>query len=83
MNDIRASMRDGGFDAAFLAVGAHVAKRTDIPARDAGRILDAVKATTLGLKNLSRVSEMRSSKSSTMTSISVRNCTRARSRWLV
>ena len=42
VNDIRATMRDGGFDAAFLAVGAHVAKRTDIPARDAGRILDAV-----------------------------------------
>ncbi len=35
-------MRAGGFDAAFLAVGAHVAKRTNIPARDATRILDAV-----------------------------------------
>jgi 2-oxoacid:acceptor oxidoreductase delta subunit (pyruvate/2-ketoisovalerate family) len=42
VDNILDSMRQGGFDAAFLAVGAHVAKRTDIPARDAGRILDAV-----------------------------------------
>lgn len=33
---------DGGFDAVFVAVGAHLSKRTEIPARDAGRILDAV-----------------------------------------
>lgn len=32
----------GDFDAAFVAVGAHLSKRTDIPARDAGKILDAV-----------------------------------------
>jgi NADPH-dependent glutamate synthase beta subunit-like oxidoreductase len=42
VDDIEASMQDGKFDAAFLAVGAHVAKRTSIPARDATRILDAV-----------------------------------------
>ncbi len=42
VDDIQASMKAGSFDAAFLAVGAHVAKRTDIPARDASRILDAV-----------------------------------------
>ena len=42
VDDIQASMKAGAFDAAFLAVGAHVAKRTDIPARDATRILDAV-----------------------------------------
>ena len=42
VDDILAAMKDGGFDAAFLAVGAHVAKRTEIPARDASRILDAV-----------------------------------------
>ncbi|MEO8134556.1 MAG: NAD(P)-binding protein [Betaproteobacteria bacterium] len=42
VDDIEASMQAGGFDAAFLAVGAHVAKRTEIPARDATRILDAV-----------------------------------------
>ena len=33
---------EGGFDAVFVAVGAHLAKRVDIPARDAGPILDAV-----------------------------------------
>jgi len=42
VDDILASIREGGFDAAFLAVGAHVARRTEIPARDASRILDAV-----------------------------------------
>jgi len=36
------TMRDGGFDAAFLAVGAHVAKRAYIPAGDSARVLDAV-----------------------------------------
>ena len=35
-------MRDGGFDACFVAVGAHLSKRIDIPARDAGKMLDAV-----------------------------------------
>lgn len=36
------TMRTGGFDAAFLAVGAHVAKRAYIPAGDSARVLDAV-----------------------------------------
>jgi 2-oxoacid:acceptor oxidoreductase delta subunit (pyruvate/2-ketoisovalerate family) len=36
------AMRDGKFDAAFLAVGAHIAKRAFIPAKDSSRILDAV-----------------------------------------
>jgi NADPH-dependent glutamate synthase beta subunit-like oxidoreductase len=36
------SMREGGFDAAFLAVGAHIARRAYIPAGEADRILDAV-----------------------------------------
>jgi 2-oxoacid:acceptor oxidoreductase delta subunit (pyruvate/2-ketoisovalerate family) len=39
---IDVAMRDGGFDAAFLAVGAHIAKRAFIPAKDSSRILDAV-----------------------------------------
>jgi len=42
VTDIPAMMKDNGFDAAFVAVGAHLAKRTDIPAREAGKILDAV-----------------------------------------
>jgi len=40
--DIAQTMKDGGFDAAFLAVGAHIAKRAYIPAKDSSRILDAV-----------------------------------------
>ena len=40
--NIRDAMHDGGFDAAFLAVGAHIAKRAYIPAAGAAKILDAV-----------------------------------------
>jgi 2-oxoacid:acceptor oxidoreductase delta subunit (pyruvate/2-ketoisovalerate family) len=40
--DIREAMRSGGFDAAFLAVGAHIAKRAYIPAGSAAKILDAL-----------------------------------------
>jgi 2-oxoacid:acceptor oxidoreductase delta subunit (pyruvate/2-ketoisovalerate family) len=40
--DIAQAMADGAFDAAFLAVGAHIAKRAYIPAKDGSRILDAV-----------------------------------------
>jgi 2-oxoacid:acceptor oxidoreductase delta subunit (pyruvate/2-ketoisovalerate family) len=42
VTDIPGLMRDESFDAAFVAIGAHLAKRTDIPAREAGRIFDAV-----------------------------------------
>jgi 2-oxoacid:acceptor oxidoreductase delta subunit (pyruvate/2-ketoisovalerate family) len=35
-------MKAGGFDAAFLAVGAHIGKRAYIPAGTSARILDAV-----------------------------------------
>jgi NADPH-dependent glutamate synthase beta subunit-like oxidoreductase len=42
VDNILDSMRDGGFDAAFLAVGAHIGKRAYIPAGEAARILDAV-----------------------------------------
>ena len=36
------SQRAGGFDAVFLAVGAHIAKRAFIPAGDSAKVLDAV-----------------------------------------
>ncbi len=36
------AMRDGGFDAAFLAVGAHIGRRAYVPAGEAERIVDAV-----------------------------------------
>ena len=42
VTDLRAELTDGGFDAAFVAVGAHLSKRVDIPQQDAGRVLDAV-----------------------------------------
>lgn len=42
VDDLEALMRAEGCAAAFVAVGAHLAKRVDIPARDAGGILDAV-----------------------------------------
>lgn len=42
ISDIRATMKEGGFDAAFLAVGAHIGKRAHIPAGSSTRILDAV-----------------------------------------
>ena len=42
VDDIEAGHREGGYDAAFLAVGAHIAKRAYIPAGGAAKILDAV-----------------------------------------
>jgi NADPH-dependent glutamate synthase beta subunit-like oxidoreductase len=42
VEDLVAEREEGGFDAVFVAVGAHLSKRVDIPARDAGRIVDAV-----------------------------------------
>ena len=42
VTDVLAAMRDGGFDAVFLAVGAHIGRRIDIPAGDSARVLDAV-----------------------------------------
>jgi NADPH-dependent glutamate synthase beta subunit-like oxidoreductase len=42
VTDLEAERREGGFDAVFVAVGAHLSKRVDIPTRDAGPILDAV-----------------------------------------
>ena len=42
VNRITDSMKAGKFDAAFLAVGAHIGKRAYIPAGSAAKILDAV-----------------------------------------
>ena len=42
VEDIEAAFAEDGFDAVFVAVGAHLARRTAIPAHAAGRILDAV-----------------------------------------
>jgi NADPH-dependent glutamate synthase beta subunit-like oxidoreductase len=42
VTDLAAERADGGFDAVFVAVGAHLSKHVDIPAGDATRIIDAV-----------------------------------------
>jgi NADPH-dependent glutamate synthase beta subunit-like oxidoreductase len=42
VSDLAAERREGRFDAVFVAVGAHLSKHVDIPARDASRIVDAV-----------------------------------------
>jgi 2-oxoacid:acceptor oxidoreductase delta subunit (pyruvate/2-ketoisovalerate family) len=42
VSSIAETMRAGRFDAAFLAVGAHIAKRAYIPAGSAAKILDAL-----------------------------------------
>jgi NADPH-dependent glutamate synthase beta subunit-like oxidoreductase len=42
VEDLVAERDAGNFDAVFIAVGAHLSKRVEIPAREAGRIVDAL-----------------------------------------
>jgi formate dehydrogenase beta subunit len=42
VDDVLEEKTAGKFDAVFIAVGAHISKKIDIPNRDAGKILDAV-----------------------------------------
>lgn len=42
VTDLAQEMKEGKYDAVFLGVGAHLARRTYIPAGDASRVLDAV-----------------------------------------
>lgn len=42
VDDVLAEKSSGNFDAVFIAIGAGVGKHVDIPARDAGRVLDAI-----------------------------------------
>lgn len=42
VEDVERAKLEGGFDAVFVAVGAHIGKKTEIPSRDAGKIFDAV-----------------------------------------
>ena len=49
--DVAADKQAGEFDAVFIAIGTQIGKRTDIPARDAKRIVDAIsllRGTALG-----------------------------------
>lgn len=42
VENLAGTLSEGGYDAVFLAIGAHLAKRAYIPAGDASRIVDAV-----------------------------------------
>ena len=42
IKDLLATQAEGNFDAVFVAVGAHLSKRVDIPSTDASRVVDAV-----------------------------------------
>jgi NADPH-dependent glutamate synthase beta subunit-like oxidoreductase len=42
VEDVLAERAAGKFDAVFVAIGAHVSRHIDVPARDAARVLDAV-----------------------------------------
>ncbi|MDD2926911.1 NAD(P)-binding protein [Rhodoferax sp.] len=42
VSNVLEAKQQGGFDAVFLAVGAHIAKRAYIPAGDSAKVLDAV-----------------------------------------
>ncbi len=42
IKDLLAEQKEGGFDAVFVAIGAHLSKRVDIPSMDAGKMIDAV-----------------------------------------
>jgi 2-oxoacid:acceptor oxidoreductase delta subunit (pyruvate/2-ketoisovalerate family) len=42
VEDVVAALREGGFDAVFVAVGAHLGKRAYIPAGSAAHMVDAV-----------------------------------------
>jgi formate dehydrogenase (NADP+) beta subunit len=42
VEDLLAAKAAGKFDAVFVAIGAHVSRHVDIPARDVARVLDAV-----------------------------------------
>ncbi|MFZ0834500.1 MAG: FAD-dependent oxidoreductase, partial [Mycobacterium sp.] len=42
VHDLGEELRDGLFDAAFVAVGAHLAKRVNIPVTDASTMVDAL-----------------------------------------
>jgi len=42
VSNVLDAQQQGGFDAVFLAVGAHIAKRAFIPAGDSAKVLDAV-----------------------------------------
>ncbi|HBP89145.1 MAG TPA: NAD(P)-binding protein [Nitrospirales bacterium] len=43
VENLETTIKAGAYDAVFLAIGAHLSKRVNIPGRDAGRMIDALK----------------------------------------
>ena len=41
VENLEMAIKEGAFDAVFLAIGAHLSKRVDIPGPDTGRMIDA------------------------------------------
>ena len=73
MTDVVDAMREGGFDAAFLAVGAQIGKRAYIPAGAAATVLDAVsRAAQHGGRGAARCSAGASSSTAAATRRSTR-----------
>ncbi len=42
VEDVLREKSEGGFDAVFIAVGAHISKKTEIPSQGAAKMLDAI-----------------------------------------
>lgn len=42
VTDLMAELEEGQFDATFIAIGAHLSRKVDIPAQDASKMVDAV-----------------------------------------
>lgn len=42
VEDLETAINEGGFHACFLAIGAHLSKRVNLPGKDAGRVMDAL-----------------------------------------
>ncbi len=42
VSDVLQEKENGSFDAVFIAIGAHISKKVEIPQREAGKILDAI-----------------------------------------
>lgn len=42
VDDLLVEQREGNFDAVFVAIGAHLSRRVEIPSMDAGKMVDAV-----------------------------------------
>ena len=67
VHDVEQERRDGAFDAVFLAVGAQLGKRVDIPAGDSARVVDAVSFLHTSPTTIHRCSDVASSSTEVVT----------------